>query len=744
MQQWETVIGLEVHTQLTTQSKIFSGASIAFGAEPNTQACQVDIALPGVLPVLNKGAVERAIKFGLAIGAKLNRTNIFARKNYFYPDLPKGYQISQFELPIVEGGALTVQVEGDKPGDKTVEKTVRITRAHLEEDAGKSLHEDFHGMTGIDLNRAGTPLLEIVSEPDMRSAREAVAYAKALHTLVTWIGTCDGNMQEGSFRVDANVSVRPLGQKEFGTRREIKNLNSFRFLEQAINYEVRWQIEQIEDGHKIQQATVLFNPDTGETRAMRSKEDAHDYRYFPDPDLLPVKLDEAWIEQVKASLPELPEQKQARYRDQLGLSAYDANTLTGSRAMAEYFEAVLAGQANPDAKLAANWIMGDLSAALNKAELDIADSRIRRPARRPAGPHPGRHPVRQAGQAGVRGHVVRGRGGGRHHRGQGSEADVGFRRDRTHHRRGDGRQRQVGGGVPFRQGEGLQRPGGPGHEGQQGQGQSGPGQRTAEEKTRRGLIPTEIGSWQPPSAGGSGFQFPEAELVRLVALPDFLSGFFPLADEITELGQFGLGFVPHLRESPGRALAALALGSQLAIGIGQLFRRRVEAGTQALEIGFLLIQGAIPGQIDFRLAHIGGQQGAIPAALGLFRAPGLLPAELLRLHAAPLFRREPAAGVFLLHPALLVQFHIAQTGILVGNDIAVMHPALVIHPAIGGGLGGGLGPGRGADQDQQEGDESLHGLRPLRRHRSPGRPGWPPGWLASRACRKDGWRDRPD
>ncbi len=374
--QWETVIGLEVHTQLTTQSKIFSGASIAFGAEPNTQACQVDIALPGVLPVLNKGAVERAIKFGLAIGAKLNRTNIFARKNYFYPDLPKGYQISQFELPIVEGGALTIQVEGDKPGDKTVEKTVRITRAHLEEDAGKSLHEDFHGMTGIDLNRAGTPLLEIVSEPDMRSAREAVAYAKALHTLVTWIGTCDGNMQEGSFRVDANVSVRPLGQKEFGTRREIKNLNSFRFLEQAINYEVRWQIERIEDGHKIQQATVLFNPDTGETRAMRSKEDAHDYRYFPDPDLLPVKLDEAWIEQVKASLPELPEQKQARYRDQLGLSAYDANTLTGSRAMAEYFEAVLAGQANPDAKLAANWIMGDLSAALNKAELDIADSRI--------------------------------------------------------------------------------------------------------------------------------------------------------------------------------------------------------------------------------------------------------------------------------------------------------------------------------------------------------------------------------
>ena len=339
--QWETVIGLEVHTQLTTQSKIFSGASIAFGAEPNTQACQVDVALPGVLPVLNKGAVERAIKFGLAIGAKLNRTNVFARKNYFYPDLPKGYQISQFELPIVEGGALTIQVPSTGSGQAEETKTVHITRAHLEEDAGKSLHEDFHGMTGIDLNRAGTPLLEIVSEPDMRSAKEAVAYAKALHTLVTWIGTCDGNMQEGSFRVDANVSVRPLGQKEFGTRREIKNLNSFRFLEQAINYEVRWQIEQIEDGHKIQQATVLFDPDTGETRSMRSKEDAHDYRYFPDPDLLPVKLDEAWIEQVKASLPELPEQKQARYCDQLGLSAYDANTLTSSRAMAEYFEATV-------------------------------------------------------------------------------------------------------------------------------------------------------------------------------------------------------------------------------------------------------------------------------------------------------------------------------------------------------------------------------------------------------------------
>ena len=370
---YEVVIGLENHVQLSTQSKIFSGSSTAFGAAPNTQACQVDIALPGVLPVLNRGAVERGIRFGLAIGARLNRINSFDRKNYFYPDLPKGYQISQFALPIVEGGELTVQVGS---GSDLYEKTIRITRAHLEEDAGKSLHEDFHGMTGIDLNRAGTPLLEIVSEPDMRSAREAVAYAKALHTLVTWIGTCDGNMQEGSFRVDANVSVRPVGQQEFGTRREIKNLNSFRVLEQAINYEVRWQIEQIEDGHRIQQATVLFDPDSGETRAMRSKEDAHDYRYFPDPDLLPVKLEEDWIEQVRASLPELPKQKQARYQGEWNLSAYDAATLTGSRALADYFEAVVAGLSKPDPKLAANWVMGDLSATLNKVNLDVADSRI--------------------------------------------------------------------------------------------------------------------------------------------------------------------------------------------------------------------------------------------------------------------------------------------------------------------------------------------------------------------------------
>ncbi len=313
---WETVIGLEVHTQLATKSKIFSGSSTAFGAAPNTQASAVDIALPGVLPVLNKGAVECAIKFGLAIGATLNRVNVFDRKNYFYPDLPKGYQISQLAKPIVEGGALKIQVPATGSG-QTEEKTINLTRAHLEEDAGKSLHEDFQDMTGIDLNRAGTPLLEIVSEPEMHSSAEAVAYARALHTLVTWIGICDGNMQEGSFRVDANVSVRPIGQAELGTRREIKNLNSFRFLQQAIDYEVRWQIETLEDGGRIEQATVLFDPDAGETRMMRSKEDAHDYRYFPDPDLLPVKLDEDWIETVRGALPELPAAMQARFQNAL-------------------------------------------------------------------------------------------------------------------------------------------------------------------------------------------------------------------------------------------------------------------------------------------------------------------------------------------------------------------------------------------------------------------------------------------
>jgi aspartyl-tRNA(Asn)/glutamyl-tRNA(Gln) amidotransferase subunit B len=359
--QWEVVIGLEVHTQLSTQSKIFSAASTAFGAEPNTQTAVVDIALPGALPVMNKVAVEKAIQFGLAIGAKVNRKSVFARKNYFYPDLPKGYQISQFELPVVEGGAITIRV-----GDE--EKRINLTRAHLEEDAGKSVHEDFHGMSGIDLNRAGTPLLEIVSEPEMRSAAEAVAYAKALHSIVTWIGICDGNMQEGSFRCDVNVSVRRPGEP-LGTRREIKNLNSFKFMEQAIKYEVNWQIEQIEDGHKIQQATILFDPDSGETRMMRSKEDAHDYRYFPDPDLPPLVISEDWIERVRSELPELPEAMQARFAQQYGLSDYDARTLTASKALAGYFEATVA--AGADAKLASNWITGEVAATLNREEQDI-------------------------------------------------------------------------------------------------------------------------------------------------------------------------------------------------------------------------------------------------------------------------------------------------------------------------------------------------------------------------------------
>ena len=371
---WEIVIGLEVHAQLSTQSKIFCGASTAFGAEPNTQADAVSLALPGVLPVLNKGAVERAIKFGLATGAHIAPRSVFARKNYFYPDLPKGYQISQFELPVVGQGALTIQIAPLSGNAKPYEKTVRITRAHLEEDAGKSLHGDFHGMTGIDLNRAGTPLLEIVSEPDMRSAAEAVAYAKALHTLVRWIGICDGNMQEGSFRCDVNVSVRRPGEP-LGTRREIKNLNSFKFMQQAIDYEVQWQIDTIENGGEVQQATILFNPDTGETRAMRSKEDAHDYRYFPDPDLLPLDISPEWIEQMRATLPELPQAKQARYVSELGLSAYDASILTASREMADFFETVLSAVPK-DAKICANWIMGELNAQLNRDGLDMTQCPI--------------------------------------------------------------------------------------------------------------------------------------------------------------------------------------------------------------------------------------------------------------------------------------------------------------------------------------------------------------------------------
>jgi aspartyl-tRNA(Asn)/glutamyl-tRNA(Gln) amidotransferase subunit B len=362
--QWEVVIGLETHAQLRTQSKIFSGASTAFGAEPNRQACAVDIALPGVLPVLNREAVVCAIKFGLAVGATIAPRSIFARKNYFYPDLPKGYQISQFEIPVVQGGGLTIRV-----GEQ--EKFVHLTRAHLEEDAGKSLHEDFHGKTGIDLNRAGTPLLEIVTEPDMCSSAEAVAYAKALHALVTWIGICDGNMQEGSFRCDANVSVRKPGDP-LGTRREIKNLNSFRFLQQAIDYEIQWQINEIEEGRPIRQATVLFDPDTGETRAMRSKEEAQDYRYFPDPDLLPLEIKPDWIAEVKAGLPELPQAMQQRFQSDYGLSAYDAATLAATRDMAQYYEAAVAAAGRGNAKLCANWVMGEVAARMNRDALEMA------------------------------------------------------------------------------------------------------------------------------------------------------------------------------------------------------------------------------------------------------------------------------------------------------------------------------------------------------------------------------------
>jgi aspartyl-tRNA(Asn)/glutamyl-tRNA(Gln) amidotransferase subunit B len=369
MSEWETVIGLEIHAQLSTKSKIFSGSSTAYGAAPNAQANLVDLGYPGVLPVLNQQAVRYAVKFGLAIGAQVCRHSVFARKNYFYPDLPKGYQISQYELPIVAKGTLEILL------DDGTRKVIGITRAHLEEDAGKSLHEGLPGASGIDLNRAGTPLIEIVSEPDMRSAKEAVAYMKKVHTLVRYLDICDGNMQEGSFRCDANVSVRKKGAEKFGTRAEIKNLNSFRFVEKAINYEVARQIDLLEGGGKVVQETRLYDPDKGETRSMRSKEEANDYRYFPDPDLLPVEIDAAYIASVKATLPELPDEKAARFVATLGLSAYDAGVLTASRELAAYYEEV-ARAVSADPKLAANWVMGELAAALNKDGLDIGESRI--------------------------------------------------------------------------------------------------------------------------------------------------------------------------------------------------------------------------------------------------------------------------------------------------------------------------------------------------------------------------------
>ncbi len=365
---WEIVVGIETHAQLLTRSKMFSGASTAFGAPPNANACPVDIALPGVLPVANRAAVEHAIRFGLAVKGTINRRSVFARKNYFYPDLPKGYQISQYELPIVQGGEVSF-LSGE------TEKTIRLTRAHLEEDAGKSLHEDFHGMSGIDLNRAGTPLLEIVSEPELRGAKEAVAYARALHALVTWIGICDGNMQEGSFRCDANVSVRKMGDSQLGTRCELKNLNSFRFMERAIEFEARRQIELIEDGGTVLQETRLYDAERDETRSMRTKEEAHDYRYFPDPDLLPLVVEEKLIEKLRSELPELPDARRERFVREHRLTAYDAGALTASRAGADYFEALVKAS-GADPKLCANWQMGELAAALNKEEKDLASSPV--------------------------------------------------------------------------------------------------------------------------------------------------------------------------------------------------------------------------------------------------------------------------------------------------------------------------------------------------------------------------------
>jgi len=367
--QWETVIGLEIHIQLSTKSKIFSGASTAYGALPNTQACALDLGMPGTLPVLNEEVVRMAVKLGLAIGGDITRRSVFARKNYFYPDLPKGYQISQYELPIVAGGQVHIELgEGET-------KTVGITRAHLEEDAGKSLHEDFHGASGIDLNRAGTPLIELVSEPHMRSAKEAVAYMKKIHSLVRYLEICDGNMQEGSFRCDANVSIRPAGEEKFGTRAEIKNLNSFRFVERAILFEIERQAELLEGGGKVVQETRLYDPDKGETRSMRAKEEAFDYRYFPDPDLLPVELADAFIEEVRATLPELPDDKKERFVYEYGLTPYEASVLTAARETADFFEAVEKASGG-EAKMSANWVMGDLAGALNKAGLDIADSPV--------------------------------------------------------------------------------------------------------------------------------------------------------------------------------------------------------------------------------------------------------------------------------------------------------------------------------------------------------------------------------
>ena len=415
--QWETVIGLEIHTQLATASKIFSGASTAYGAEPNTQACLVDLGYPGVLPVLNGSVVRKAIRFGLAIDAEICRRSVFARKNYFYPDLPKGYQISQYELPIVGPGHVDIALEDGST------KRIGVTRAHMEEDAGKSVHENLDGESGIDLNRAGTPLLEIVSEPDMRSAKEAVAYMRKIHQIVRYLGISDGNMQEGSFRCDANVSVRPVGQVEFGTRTEIKNLNSFRFVERAINYEIERQIDVLEDGGEIMQETRLYDSDLDETRSMRTKEEANDYRYFPDPDLLPIELDAATIETIRGELPELPDAKRERFARDYGLKPDDVDVLVASRELAEYFEAV-AGATQAEARIAANWVIGELSGALNRDGLDItADPRGCGRARRTAGPDCRPYDYRQDREGSVRCDVAGRRRCRCHHRRPRAQAD---------------------------------------------------------------------------------------------------------------------------------------------------------------------------------------------------------------------------------------------------------------------------------------------------------------------------------
>jgi aspartyl-tRNA(Asn)/glutamyl-tRNA(Gln) amidotransferase subunit B len=479
MSAWETVIGLEIHAQLATRSKIFSGSATAYGAPPNAQANLVDLGYPGVLPVLNREAVRMAVKLGLALEAQIARHSVFARKNYFYPDLPKGYQISQYELPVVARGSLDIVLEDGSS------KRIGVTRAHLEEDAGKSLHEGLPGVTGIDLNRAGTPLIEIVSEPDMRSAKEAVAYMKKVHTLVRYLEICDGNMQEGSFRCDANVSVRPAGTQKYGTRAEIKNLNSFRFVERAINYEVARQIELLEGGGKVVQETRLYDPDKGETRSMRSKEEANDYRYFPDPDLLPLELDEALIDSVRATLPELPDQKAARFARDYGLSAYDAGVLTASRELASYYEDVV--RAVPgEPKLAANWVMGELG---RRAQQGQPRRRLRAAARgaarRAALAHRRSDHLRQDRQGGVRDHVEQRRERRRRDRGQGPQADHRRRRHRARDRRGVRQKPGAARRVPLGQGQAVRLLRRAGHEGHRRQGEPRAAQRAAEEEARR-------------------------------------------------------------------------------------------------------------------------------------------------------------------------------------------------------------------------------------------------------------------